>query len=54
MQPRIKKHQRGGRTGFPEGTRFFRLRTSPEIFDLTLVSTGEGMKIVWAKIYVFG
>jgi hypothetical protein len=45
--------QTGGRRGFPEGTRFFRLRTSPEIFDLTLVRTGEGMKIVWAKVYVF-
>ena len=46
--------QTGGRTGFPKGMRFFRLRTSPEIFDLTLVRTGEGMKIVWARVYVFG
>ncbi len=45
--------QTGGRTGFPNDTRFFRLRTSPEIFDLTLVRTGGGMKIVWAKVYLF-
>ena len=47
--------QTGGRTDFPEGMRFFGLRTSPEFFDLTLVRVGgEGMKIVWAKVYVFG
>lgn len=45
--------QTGERRGFPDDTRFFRLRTSPEIFDLTLVRTGGGMKIVWAKVYVF-
>jgi hypothetical protein len=45
--------QTGPRRGFPEGTRFFRLRTSPEIFDLTLVRTTKGMKIAWAKVYVF-
>ena len=45
--------QNGGRTGFPEGTRFFRLRTTPEFFDLTLVRTGEGMKLVWAQVYLF-
>lgn len=45
--------QPGGRRGFPDDTRFFRLRTSPEIFDLTLVRTGVGMKIVWATVYVF-
>ena len=39
--------------GFPKGTRFFRLRTTPEIFDLTLVRTAEGMKVVWATVYPF-
>ena len=43
--------QTGGRRGFPNDTRFFRLRTSPEIFDLTLVRTDEGMKVVWATVY---
>lgn len=42
-----------GRYGLPVGTRLFRLRTSPQLFDLTLVRTGEGMKLVWAKVYVF-
>jgi hypothetical protein len=45
--------QIGGRAGFPEGTRFFRLRTTPEFFDLTLVRTDGGMKLVWAKVYLF-
>ena len=39
--------------GFPVGTRFFRLRTTPEFFDLTLVKTGAGMKIVWAIVYLY-
>ena len=39
--------------GFPVGTRFFRLRTTPEFFDLTLVKTGGGMKIVWAIVYLY-
>jgi hypothetical protein len=42
-----------GRYGLPAGTRFFRLRTSPQFFDLTLIRTGKGMKLVWAKVYVF-
>jgi hypothetical protein len=42
-----------GRYGLPAGTRFFRLRTSPQLFDLTLIRTGQGMKLVWAKVYVF-
>ena len=45
--------QTGGRYGLPTGTRFFRLRTAPQLFDLTLVRTGEGMKLVWAKVYLF-
>jgi hypothetical protein len=45
--------QTGDWPGFPKGTRFFRLRTSPQFFDLTLVRTGEGMKVVRAEIYPF-
>ena len=45
--------QTGDRYGFPQGTRFFRLRTAPQLFDLTLVSTGGGMKVVWAAVYPF-
>ena len=45
--------QTGDWYGFPEGTRFFRLRTAPQLFDLTLVRTGEGMKLVWATVYPF-
>jgi hypothetical protein len=43
----------GDRPGFPKGTRFFRLRTSPQFFDLTLLRNGEGMKVVQAEIYPF-
>lgn len=43
----------GGWYGFPKGTRFFRLRTVPQLFDLMLVRTDEGMKIVWASVYPF-
>lgn len=39
--------------GFPLGTRFFRLRTTPEFFDLTLVKAGGEMKIVWAIVYLY-
>jgi len=45
--------QTGDWPGFPKGTRFFRLRTTPEFFDLTLVRTGEGMKVVRATVYPF-
>ena len=45
--------QTGGGYGLPAGTRFFRLRTAPQLFDLTLVKTGKGMKLVWAKVYIF-
>jgi len=45
--------QTGDWPGFPKGTRFFRLRTAPQLFDLTLVRTGEGMKVVWATVYPF-
>ncbi|HEX8140097.1 MAG TPA: hypothetical protein VF544_21220 [Pyrinomonadaceae bacterium] len=45
--------QTGDWPGFAEGTRLFRLRTSPQLFDLTLVRTHEGMKLVWAKVYPF-
>ena len=39
--------------GFPVGTRFFRLRTTPEFFDLTLAKVGGEMKIVWAIVYLY-
>lgn len=45
--------QTGAWYGYPEGTRFFRLRTAPQLFDLTLVRTGQGMKLVWATVYPF-
>lgn len=45
--------QTGGGYGLPKDTRFFRLRTMPQLFDLTLVRTGEGMKLVWASVYPF-
>ena len=45
--------QTGDWYGFPKGTRFFRLRTVPQLFDLTLVRTDEGMKLVWASVYPF-
>jgi hypothetical protein len=45
--------QTGDWSGFPQGTRFLRLRTAPQLFDLTLVGTGEGMKVVWATVYPF-
>ena len=45
--------QTGDWYGFPQGTRFLRLRTAPPLFDLTLVSTGGGMKVVWAAVYPF-
>ena len=45
--------QTGEWPGFPAGTRFFRLRTTPEFFDLTLVKAGDGMKIVWATVYLY-
>jgi hypothetical protein len=45
--------QTGDWHGFPKGTRFLRLRTAPQLFDLTLVRTGEGMKLVWARVYPF-
>ncbi len=52
MSPDVYIHT-GGYFGFPEGTRFFRLRTVPQLFDLTLVRTDEGMKLVWASVYLF-
>lgn len=45
--------QTGDWYGFPQGTRFLRLRTAPQLFDLTLVRTGGGMKVVWATVYPF-
>ena len=45
--------QTGNWSGFPKDTRFFRLRTWPQLFDLTMVKTTEGMKLVWAKVYLF-
>lgn len=42
-----------GLLGFPKGTRFFRLRTMPPLFDLTVVRSDNGMKLVWASVYPF-
>lgn len=42
-----------GRYGFPRRTRFFFLRTKPQLFEMTLVRVDEGMKIVWARVYPF-
>jgi hypothetical protein len=41
------------RSGFPAGTHFFNVITKPQLFELTLVKTGEGMKIIWARVYPY-
>ena len=41
------------RLGFPKGTRFFRRLTADSMFELWLVKTDAGMKIVWARVYPF-
>lgn len=44
---------RESRLGFPVGTRFFHRITSDEMFELSLVKTDTGVKIVWARVYPF-
>ena len=39
--------------GFPKGTRFFHRITADEMFELSLVKTDAGMKIVSARMYPF-
>lgn len=41
------------RLGFPRGTRFFHRITADEMFELSLVKTDTGMKIVSARVYPF-
>ena len=41
------------RLGFPRGTRFFHLITGDSLFELSLVKSDNGMKIVWAQVYPF-
>lgn len=41
------------RLGFPLGTRFFHRITADEMFELWLVKTDTGMKIVWVRVYPF-
>lgn len=41
------------RLGFPAGTHFFHVLTTPELFELTLVKTEKGMKVAWARVYPF-
>jgi hypothetical protein len=39
--------------GFPKGTRFFHRITADSMFELSLVKTDQGVKIVWARVYPF-
>jgi hypothetical protein len=41
------------RNGFPPGTHFFHVVSKPSLFELTLVKTDLGVKILWARIYPF-
>lgn len=41
------------RLGFPRGTRFFHRITADEMFELSLVKTDTGMKIVSVRVYPF-
>jgi hypothetical protein len=41
------------RLGFPKGTRFFHRVTADSMFELSLVKTNNGIKIVWAHVYPF-
>ncbi len=41
------------RLGFPLGTRFFHRITADEMFELSLVKTETGMKIVSVRVYPF-
>lgn len=40
-------------SGFPPGTHFFHVITKPELFELTLVKTEAGVKVIWARVYPF-
>ena len=44
---------RESRFGFPSGTRFFHLLTADSLFELSLVKTDSGIRIVWARVYPF-
>ena len=39
--------------GFPKGTRFFKVLTKPWFFEIRLVKTNAGMKILSARVYPF-
>ena len=39
--------------GFPPGTHFFRALTQPQLFELLLVKTDDGMKVAFARVYPF-
>jgi hypothetical protein len=41
------------RLGFPKGTRFFHRITGDSLFELWIVKSENGMKIVWAQVYPF-
>jgi hypothetical protein len=41
------------RDGFPAGTHFFHMVTEPSLFELSLVRTDRGVKILWARVYPF-
>lgn len=41
------------RLGFPKGTRFFHWITGDSLFELWIVKSENGMKIVWAQVYPF-
>ena len=41
------------RYSFPRGSHFFDVITTPPLFELTLVTTGKGVKIAWARVYPF-
>ena len=41
------------RLGFPPGTPFYHTRTSDSLFELWMVKTDKGMRLVWARVYPF-
>ena len=41
------------RLGFPKGTRFFHRITADSMFELSMVKTDNGIRIVWASVYPF-
>jgi hypothetical protein len=44
---------RESRLGFPAGTRFFHRLTADSLFELWLVKTDTGIRVVWARVYPF-